>query len=298
MNTTNGKIVNCKNCSKNIYRNKSQLSFSKIFFCSRECHNKSLKGQDTWNKGLKGVQNSTRKGKTYEEFYGIEKGKQLREKNNIWKNKTEEDKKKISTKISDTLKEKYTGGILVSPFKNPEIQKKAIENNRKKQKTIETREKKSNSRKGFLFSEKTKKTMSVSRINYCSKNPKTKEEIRKSLSRRPMSSLEIKFNSIIQKQNLPYTFVGNGKFFIERKNPDFINTNGEKIAIEVFYKKYKCIVNDKKNNKFFKEYDYSKLEHWKQDRQELFSKYGWKIIYFDETQVNEDMILKTLKEGC
>ena len=53
------------------------------------------------------------------------------------------------------------------------------------------------------------------------------------------SRLETKTINIIKKLKLPYKFVGNGKFFIERKNPDFININGEKIAIEVFYRGYK-----------------------------------------------------------
>ena len=43
---------------------------------------------------------------------------------------------------------------------------------------------------------------------------RTKEVIRKALRRHPISSLEIKFKSIIEKYNLPYKFVGNGKFFI------------------------------------------------------------------------------------
>lgn len=32
-------------------------------------------------------------------------------------------------------------------------------------------------------------------------------------------------------------------------------------------------------------------------RQEIFSKYGWKIIFLDETQVNETEIIKQLGEG-
>ena len=97
---------------------------------------------------------------------------------------------------------------------------------------------------------------------------RSKESIRKSLIRRPMSSLEVKFNNICIKNNLPYKFVGNGEFFIERKNPDFINVNGEKIAVEVYYKKHK--ENIRKLS----------VDDWKKERQELMhprydhSKYG------------------------
>ncbi len=44
---------------------------------------------------------------------------------------------------------------------------------------------------------------------------------------------ETLFINICQKYNLPYKYVGDGTFWIESKNPDFINTNGEKIIIEI-----------------------------------------------------------------
>jgi very-short-patch-repair endonuclease len=111
----------------------------------------------------------------------------------------------------------------------------------------------------------------------------TEEHIKNSLRRREKSSLEQKFENICQEYSLPYKFVGNGAFFIERKNPDFINCNGEKIAVEVYYRRHK---------QQFK----VNIETWKQERQEIFSRYGWKVIFFDETQVNEKEILKTLKQ--
>lgn len=112
----------------------------------------------------------------------------------------------------------------------------------------------------------------------------SREHVRKSLTRRTPSSLESKMISIIQKLNLPYKFVGDGKFFIENKNPDFINCNGEKIAIEVFYRRHKQQFSNG-------------IEAWKQERQTLFSKYGWKIIFLDETQVNEENLLKKIERG-
>jgi len=110
----------------------------------------------------------------------------------------------------------------------------------------------------------------------------TKEHIRNSLRRRSMSSLENKFNEIIIKHNLPYKFVGNGVFFIERKNPDFVNINGEKKAIEVYYKRHKEDLRG------------IGINQWKQDRQDIFNKYGWDILFFDETQVNEKHLLALL----
>lgn len=67
----------------------------------------------------------------------------------------------------------------------------------------------------------------------------SKEHIRKSLRRRIPSSLEEKFQKIINKYNLPYKYVGDGSFIIGHYNPDFINVNGEKIAVEVYARYYK-----------------------------------------------------------
>lgn len=107
------------------------------------------------------------------------------------------------------------------------------------------------------------------------------EHIRKVLSRRTPTSLEMKFQGIVEKNNLPYKFVGDGSFMLGRKNPDFININGDKIAIEVYARYYKL-----RHEKT--------LEEWKKDRQECFSEYGWQVIFFDETEVNENNIVKVL----
>lgn len=108
----------------------------------------------------------------------------------------------------------------------------------------------------------------------------SKEQVRNNLRRRTPSSLETKMITIIDKLHLPYKFVGDGKFFIENRNPDFINCNGEKIAVEVFYRGFKT-------KKCFQNHN---LEEWKAEREKVFAKYGWKIIFLDETQVNEEEI--------
>lgn len=114
---------------------------------------------------------------------------------------------------------------------------------------------------------------------------RTPEAIKKALQRHPISSLETKFQEIIDKHKLPYKYVGNGKFFIERKNPDFININGEKKAIEVYARRHK----EKLRN--------ISIEEWKKKRQEIFAKYGWEIIFFDEVQLTEGNVLTVLKGG-
>ena len=83
---------------------------------------------------------------------------------------------------------------------------------------------------------------------------------------------------------MPYKFVGNGEFIIAGKNPDFINTNGQKIAVEVYYKRHKEQFRDG-------------VDSWKQERQELFNQYGWQIEFFDALEVNDDIILGRLGGG-
>ena len=112
---------------------------------------------------------------------------------------------------------------------------------------------------------------------YCSQRcywiiPKTKECIEKRLQkalehrwRRP-TSLEQHFIALIQKHNLPYKYVGNGNFWIEHKNPDFVNINGEKICIEVRNKDTTYLW-DKVTPQI---YEQNLIHH--------YQKYGWKCL--------------------
>lgn len=109
----------------------------------------------------------------------------------------------------------------------------------------------------------------------------TPEQIKNALRRRTPTSLEEKFSAIIEKNNLPYKYTGNGAFIIENCNPDFINTNHEKIAIEVYAK-------------FYKQLDGRTVKSWKNRRTRIFKKYGWKVIYFEESEVKEKKVLEVL----
>jgi DNA-binding transcriptional regulator YiaG len=65
------------------------------------------------------------------------------------------------------------------------------------------------------------------------KNPENVRKSIENLKYRP-TSLERKLLQIIKKHNLPYSYVGDGSFRIGRLNPDFINNNGQKVAVDVF----------------------------------------------------------------
>ena len=109
----------------------------------------------------------------------------------------------------------------------------------------------------------------------CSKRNRSPELIKRILRRRKMSSLEIRVNDVIKKYDLPYKFVGNGEVMIGRKNPDFVNINGLKVAVEVYARKHK-------------EQFRGNVNEWRKDREKAFSEYGWRIIYIEDWQTNKE----------
>lgn len=103
-------------------------------------------------------------------------------------------------------------------------------------------------------------------------------------------------NNILPKE---YKYVGNFKFFIESKNPDFININGQKKIIEFFgdfwhanpqsYKSDDIVFNnlkasqiweeDEKRLKIYKKYGYKTLIIWQHELKDL-NKIEEKILQF------------------
>lgn len=107
---------------------------------------------------------------------------------------------------------------------------------------------------GQRHTEITKKKISVTTINAYKRG---------CYNRRP-TILEKKFDAICVKYNLPFKYVGDGKFWVENMNPDFIEINGRKIAVEV--------LGDYWHNKtWFPDRDFEK-------RQKKFAEYGWRVI--------------------
>jgi len=94
-------------------------------------------------------------------------------------------------------------------------------------------------------------------------------------SRRP-TSLERMFNALIDKYSLPYKYVGDGSFIIGGLNPDYVNVNGEKIAIEIFGEYW---------HKRDKEYRRSEA-----GRRQILRDFGWHLIVIWGNE------LKTLSE--
>jgi hypothetical protein len=113
-------------------------------------------------------------------------------------------------------------------------------------------------------------------------NPmKRKEVLKKNLGKRGMSKLEIKFSNLLKELGYNFVFVGDGKDFVGDKCPDFIN-KPLKIALEVFYRRHK-------------EYFKGSCDKWMIERNKYFNSYGWKIIFFNETECTINKIKEKLK---
>lgn len=85
-------------------------------------------------------------------------------------------------------------------------------------------------------SQRTKEAMRRPEVRerVLARRPKDLEWIRKMLSSRRPTDIEQRLIEVIQKYSLPYKYTGDGTFLIGQFNPDFVNTNGQKIAIDIF----------------------------------------------------------------
>lgn len=70
---------------------------------------------------------------------------------------------------------------------------------------------------------------------------------------------------VIQDYGLPYKYVGDGKFLLDGKNPDFININGEKKIIEVFGEFWHKKTDEQERKDFFNQYGFKTLVLWHKD---------------------------------
>jgi len=94
----------------------------------------------------------------------------------------------------------------------------------------------------YKQSKKTKKLLSKRQTEVFQRRPDLKEKFVKAglnaiLNNRKPTKIEQQVNKFIIKNNLPYKYVGNGKFWVtvnsKHFNFDFINVNSEKKIIEV-----------------------------------------------------------------
>lgn len=152
--------------------------------------------------------------------------------------------------------------------------------------SLETKKRMSLAQKGKVISEITKR-----KISKAKKGKKMtldhRRKLLESIKKSP-NKFEKKCIELFKKNNLPLKFVGgfNDKnFFIAGRVPDFVATNGKKILVEVFYE-------------YFKIEKYGSVENYKKERINIFSKYGWKTLFFtcEEIRLNFNECLRRLKK--
>jgi G:T-mismatch repair DNA endonuclease (very short patch repair protein) len=98
--------------------------------------------------------------------------------------------------------------------------------------------------------------------------------MKRRLCKRPTKPERILID-LIKRNNLPFSYVGNGKIIIEGFNPDFINNNGLKQIIEVngdyWHNLPKVIKRDERKIGVYKKYGYKTLTIWEDELKKNFN---------------------------
>jgi G:T-mismatch repair DNA endonuclease (very short patch repair protein) len=79
---------------------------------------------------------------------------------------------------------------------------------------------------------------------------------------------------IIQRHKLPFKYTGDGSFIIAGLNPDFVNVNGEKIALDIFGDYWHTLKADKES-------------YTEEGRKRIFAEYGWKLVVVWQSELKK-----------
>lgn len=83
---------------------------------------------------------------------------------------------------------------------------------------------------------------------------------------------EKQLTKLIKENNLPFIYVGNGKIWFDRRNPDFVCNNGVKLIIELFgdhwHNKPGVAEKDKERIVTYAKYGYKTLVIWQHELKE------------------------------
>lgn len=162
-----------------------------------------------------------------------------------------------------------------------------------------TRERMSLSKKGRKLTEEHKKKISEStkgeKAYWYGKHHS--EETRKKISEarkqqvfpKTYTNIEVIFMNICKDNNLPFKYTGDGSFWIGKINPDFIECDGKKIAVDIFGDYWHSPLLNR-NIKECMTLDYRVKEAKKR---------RWKVIIFWESDLKrsdaEQFVIKKLK---
>lgn len=97
------------------------------------------------------------------------------------------------------------------------------------------------------------------------------------------------FEDICKQLNLPFTYTGNGAFWVEDINPDFVDSNGHKVAVDIF--------GDYWHTPLFRR-KALRPKFTEAIRKETMKKYGWRLVIFWESELKlpdaKERIIKKL----
>lgn len=101
---------------------------------------------------------------------------------------------------------------------------------------------------------------------------------------------EKRFLAICQELNLPFKYIGNSnKFTVGRLKPDFIHSQGEKIAIDIFGIFWHSPLYARKITAC----------RFSETRKAMFEKHGWRLVIFWDVEIMsqkaEEVVLERLK---
>lgn len=234
------------------------------------------------------------RGKTYEEMYGLEKAKQLKEQHSERfkqrrKNMIPWNKGKRGLQVAwnkgltkeDLRVQKY----ILSGKNSPHFGKSLSEEHKRKislggrgvKRSIETREKMSAWQRGVPKSEivkqKISQTLKRQRLTMTNEAKQKQREtwnknrernirnVLKATQKRP-NGLETKMIGIVSELKIPFEYVGDGSLIIGGLCPDFVNKTAKKELIEVFGSYWHEPREEKIRGAIFRKYGYRTLVVW------------------------------------
>lgn len=108
-------------------------------------------------------------------------------------------------------------------------------------------------------------------------------QFRKQLCGNGLSFFEKTIIDLCEKHSLPFKYVGNRQLLIEKKNPDFVDTNGHKLLIEVY-------------GTYQKTYYFGSNENYETIRREIFERNGYQVMFLTETDIFEKDHINCIKK--
>lgn len=160
---------------------------------------------------------------------------------------------------------KRLGEGMLGKHHTKETKEKICLSNKGRKISKETRKKLSLALKGRKVWNKGKKGLQVAWNKGIPMSKKVKEKmirsLQKSIHKKP-NKQEKKLIELFYQYNLPYKFVGDFTIWIGGKNPDFINTNGDKKLIEYAGRYWHTEEEMDKRIKLFAEYGFETLIIW------------------------------------